>query len=393
MLIIPKRTRAGGRAQSTRVISEVKIAGQKVREDHIWEIRVHSELDRPDTAAIRLSIEGRREWEGRVRLTDPIEIKLAHELDEVDPAFVGEVSSTQNAERRAQHGHGEFTIRGVNALGALGRNARTATYQSESGGMTDKDIIDVVLARHSSLGLSSDFGKQEPQVRYQHVTQDIQSDYAFICYRAARIGYKLLIRDKTLLFRRRDNEASGIKLRAASLRQTGEDKGVIALEGFHPRVAADRQCSEVVLRSWQPGQRRELVCRAKVGGPNAPPKMNGGASGTEATAERYGSARVEFGNITFESREEGEALAWSELNERMLEYCSGRGTTVGDCRIKAGLIVEIEQDNPILDGKYLIESATHWYRHHGEEARFITEFVAKTDSLPPPRNGGGQGRG
>ena len=365
--------------------SEVTVGSEIILQTELFDLVITSELDHPDMCAITLSKVGAEAHSPKIKATDSFTVKLGHENDDMDFAFVGELTGIEPVFSNTGKAGGNVVIRGLTALHALSRGKRTCAYAKDDG-VTDKDILDQVLQRNSALKLTADYGKEEPKIKYPHVYQHNQTDLEFIRHRASRTGRHVLVRDKKLLFHELDLTPSGLRLVLNLPRQT-TDKGnrKIALERFAPSVSTASQVTQVQVRCFNPETRKELVGIA-------PAQSSGSQSfaakdGKSAISEKYPDSVVVRTDIPFSSKEEGNAIAASILKERKLSYVQAAGSVPGDPRLKPGIVVEMLTGNPRCDGKYFLTWVRHSYRSAGEDARFMTDFRAKrdgTESDAPP---------
>ena len=365
-----------------RFVSKVTVGSELILQTEIFDLVITSELDHPDMCSITLTQTGKEAHGAKIKPTDDFTVKLGHENDDSDHAFAGELTHKEPIFSNTGKSGGSMVLRGLNAMHSLARGKRSCAYAKDDG-VTDKDIIDQVLQRNSSLKLTADYGKDEPKIKYPHVYQHNQTDLEFIRHRASRLGFHTFVRDKKLIFHALDTTPSGLRLVLNLARQTSDQGGKdIALERFVPRMSTTSQVTRVVVRCFNPASRKELVCTA--------PQASGGATsfashdGKSAISDKYPESTVTRTDIPFSSTEEGNAIAASLLRERKLGYVTAEGSVPGDPRIKPGMVVELVTGDPTCDGKYFITYARHSYRSAGEDARFMTDFRAQRDSTQQP---------
>ncbi len=365
--------------------SQTKTKAKTIAESEVSALVITSELDNPDSCAITLTQSGAQQHGGSLTLTDPLSIKLSHNDADTDFAFVGEITGLEPTFSGRRSSGGSLVVRGLNALHRLSRGKRSCTYYGgEERNLTDKDIVTTLLKRYPKLkaefGVKGNKNTQPPEVKYTHVFQHNQTDLEFLRLRAARIGCYILVRDDKLIFSKRDSALSKIKLHAHTDYQKGDDKNVLSLEHFNPRVSTANQVTQVQVRAFIPEQRREMVCIAPDQG-STWPKL-GPETGTDATKDMYKDAVVVRVDIPFGTKEEGNAIAMSILNERLLDYVLAEGSLPGDPRIKPGMVVDIVTGDKRFDGPYFITNVRHSY--HAKHTPFTTEFRASRDAIDKP---------
>ncbi|MEO6952179.1 MAG: contractile injection system protein, VgrG/Pvc8 family [Polyangia bacterium] len=365
-----------------RFTSKVTVGSETILATEIFDLVITSELDHPDMCSVTLTQTGKDAHATKIKPTDDFVVKLGHENDKDDYAFAGELTHQEPIFSNTGKSGGSMVLRGLNAMHSLARGKRSCAYAKDDG-VTDKDIIDQVLQRNSSLKLTADYGKEEPKIKYPHVYQHNQTDLEFIRHRASRLGFHTFVRDKKLIFHALDSTPSGLTLVLNLARQTNDEGGMkIALERFVPRVSTTSQVTKVIVRCFNPASRKELVCTA--------PQASGGSTtfaaddGKSAISDKYPDSVLTRTDIPFSSTEEGNAIAASLLRERKLGYVTAEGSIPGDARLKPGMVVELVTGDPQCDGKYFITYVRHSYRSAGEDARYMTDFRAQRDATEQP---------
>jgi phage protein D len=368
--------------QNTAFRASVKIGSVEIPFDEIIDLSVESEIHAPDRFEVTLgSTETvKKNILPKIKLHDPMEVKLHFSGDEPDVAFMGEYTRIHpiSSERGTQGGYTQ--LHGHNSMHGLMRGKRSKTYVN----MTDKEIIDQVLQNNSALKLTADFGTMPPSIKHEHVYQANKTDLQFILDRAIRSGYYTLVRDGKLLFLKRDTTDSGytLKLTAARAGSSGGDDKTISLEDFVPRLSTAHQVTMVITRTWDPKNRCELVGKAPKDSSGSSATL-GSESGAAAVQERYPDSCLVHWKTAFHSQEEGDQIAAAILEEHNLSYIEADGSTPGDPRLKPMMNVKIVTGNKQFDGKYFLSRVRHRYRS-GDSHPFKTDFHAKRDATEKP---------
>ncbi len=366
--------------------SQTKTGSKKVLQSDIDALVITSELDYPDTCKLTLSHTGMEKHGASLTVTDPLSIKASHGDADNDFAFIGEISGLQPVYAGRDQRKGTLVVRALNALHRLSRGKRSCTYVRDDGSLTDKDIINELLKRYptltASFGVEGNSNTQPPEVKYFHVFQHNQTDLEFLRLRAARIGCYILARDNKLIFSKRDSASSGLTLSTGATYKKGREGDTLSLETFSPRVSTATQVTQVQVRSFMPDQRQHLVCIAPDQGSTLP-KL-GPETGADATKDMYKDAVLVRVDVPFSTKEEGNAIAMSILNERVLDYVTAEGTVPGDARLKPGIVVDILTGDRRFDGPYFVTYVRHSYDAVLEQP-YTTEFRASRDAIEKPK--------
>ena len=97
-------------------------------------------------------------------------------------------------------------------------------------------------------------------------------------------------------------------------------------------------------------------------------KAEGGASplGGESGSSAFGdSPDVYESGIPFRSKEEGDLLAKSLLEERQMNFINAEATGLGNAEIKPGKVIELQMgsNEKRFNGKYYVVGAEFSYSH------------------------------
>lgn len=235
-------------------------------------------------------------------------------------------------------GQSRVTLRALNRLHRLTRGRKSKTYQDQS----DADIVSRIAAE---AGLVAGPASPEIKIRYDYVYQRNETDLEFLRERAARIGFEVLVDDKTLLFRR------PVDSDAIPLGCTGQ----ATLKRFHPRLSSANQVSKVTVRGWDPVRKQEIVGTAsrrlialspgagQIADPPGELIDLGLVQGLDSAANAYGAAR---GTL--------EAVTASDL--------SAEADAMGDASLHVGAIVSVSGIDARFNGKYYVAGASHRYQ-------------------------------
>jgi phage protein D len=339
----------------------VTIAGKDLPPDEVFDLLVEADLDQPDMVALTLANESKR-WSTEAKLGDELVVKagLTGKDQDAGTVFKGEVTGIEPV-FGVKAGGSRVVLRGLNSLHKLSRGKKSATFTK----MSDQDIVSKIAQAYS---LSTNFGKSPPNTKYDHVYQHNQTDLEFIRLRAARIGFEVLVQDKTLYFRKRTDEDSGITLNIG-------ESGQRTLERFAPRLSTANQVSEVRVRAWDVEKKQEIIGNAKPAGSKL-----GGTTGASVSDKQHSNVLFFDVDVPVYSKEEADGIAKSILQDRQMSYITGDAVVKGSADLKPGIIVTVTVGDTRFDGKYYVTAVRHRYQHEGPDQGFRTQFKFKRDA-------------
>ncbi len=172
--------------------------------------------------------------------------------------LIGEITSV---EPEYPYGSAPLVVcRGYDRAHRLHRGKKTRTFLQ----MTDSDIVTKITREY---GLKPDVdGTTEV---HEYILQSNQSDFEFIMERARRLGFSFLVDDRTLLFKKPGSIPS----------ETVELEYGTSLRQFQPRMTTASQFKEVVVKGWDPVNKRDIIGRAGSSLPSLPGGNGGGPLG------------------------------------------------------------------------------------------------------------------
>ncbi|MFO7167799.1 MAG: VgrG-related protein [Chloroflexota bacterium] len=234
-----------------------------------------------------------------------------------------------------------LVVRGYDRSHRLRRGTRTRTFVRQS----DADIA-AQIAREAGLGADIEPTSEQ----YDYVVQDNQTDWAFLQSRAARIGYRVSVDDRTLRFRRAE----------ASPPKAPEQAWGDSLITFRARLSVAAQPNEVQVRGWDPAAKQAILGRATR--PSQKLDVNDERSpGAAATQAFSGQATVAIGDRLVRSQSEAEQVAQAVLDEISSDYVTAEGVCWGDAGIRAGRLIPLRGIGKRMGGSYFITATRHEY--------------------------------
>jgi phage protein D len=259
---------------------------------------------------------------------DNMEMLFKGEITGLEPEFPKDEAST-------------MTVRGYDRRHRLMGKHQTRTFLN----MKDSDIAGQI-AGDWSLNTGN---IEDTQVTHEYVLQNNQTDFEFLQARARRIGYELVVSDRDLHFRPRQNEGSA----DVTLRRE------IELLDFNARLTAVGQVEEVFVQGWDPMEKQKVVAHSSVGDE---PNMGGSASGPSKVQQVFGNTGGTTVDQPVFNQTEADQLSRGSFGERALHYVEGRGVCIGNPRLRAGKLVEIEGLGKRFSGTYYITTTEHAFR-------------------------------
>jgi phage protein D len=332
--------------QNTTVPVKVKIK-EDIPDDKLHSFVVDQDCDQPDMAAVTL-LNDNHEFTDKPGLGDEVEIKVGAG-DAAKVIFKGEVVAIEGNYKTG--GESRLVVRAFNKLHRLLRGKKSRTYTNQK----DSQIASQIATDN---GLSAD--AEDTGVQHEHVYQHNQTDLEFLRVRAARVGFEVLVDDRTLHFRKpKTSEDSGLELKLQ------DPAAAILLKSFQPRLSSAQIVNKVEVRGWNP-EKKEVI----VGTAEASNSQLGQTTGPSASSSPFGSVVTFTVDHPVASVDEANKLAEARLGEMMMGYITGEGVTVGNAGLKAGIVVKVtvntDKTDDRFNGKYFLEGCTHRYRHSPE---------------------------
>ena len=340
----------------------VKINGQALPTDAMADMIALCVLDDVDAASMfTLTLSGwdaaqmKPKWidDPLFREGNAVEIGIGYR-DDTPPLATGEITGI---EPEFLLGKGPtLTLRGLDRRHRLMRARRTRTFTN----CKDSDIASRLA---SEAGLKPD--TQDSQLTLDYVFQHNQTDLEFLLTRAHRIGWELVVQDRTLIFRpRKAGESEVLTLHRE-----------VELLEFRPRLSTLGQVPELEVRGWNPRDKKEIVARAAVGDESK--LMNGKDSGPAVVRRAFSTAASARVTQPVQDQAEADQLAQRGFVEMALHHIHAQGLCIGEPRLKAGAVVKIEGLGDRFSGLYYITSTEHRF---GKRNGFRTAFSARRNA-------------
>ncbi|MFV1950660.1 MAG: phage late control D family protein [Nitrospinota bacterium] len=277
-------------------------------------------------------------------------IKVEMGMDSAIEMITGEITSLELT-------FGDFSfmeIRGYDRLHRL----RFGTKRRSFKDMKDSDIASSIA---SEIGLSSqvdDTGTVHP-----YIFQNNRSNYEFLLERAKRIGYEIIVDDKTFIFRKsQEDKAPELTLEYN-----------IDLESFSLQLRTLTEGSEVEVRGWDVKNKNEITSTASSGSETT--TMDGKESGYKLSEDAFGESSVAVLDEVVIDSTDADTIAKARYNTMLKEFITGEGRCGGNPDIRAGKTIEIKGIGERFSGTYYVISTVHSI---DDEAYTTTFKVRKT---------------
>lgn len=350
-------------ATTFAVNTQVKIGNLTVNPEQMVSMTIDQDLDQPDMCAIALTMgtPTLAKTAEKMDIGDPVEVKLGREDQTPVVVFKGEVVGLEPTYGRGEHS--QIVVRAFNRLHRLLRGRKSKTFLKQS----DADIANAIAGAN---GLSGNC--DSTPVKHEHVYQHNQTDFEFLRLRAARLGFEVVVDDKTLYFRKP---------------QPGRDSGIkLVLEEnlltFAPRLSSAGMVQEVEVRGWDPVRKQEIVGKATAQGSRL-----GRQSGADKSQKSFGKVVTYNVDQPIFSVEEAKSIAGAHLAEQLMGYITGEGTCIGRPDLKAGMVISISLSAQSgvpsrFDGKYLLVGVAHRLAppSAGSRGGYSTTFRVRRDA-------------
>lgn len=288
-------------------------------------------------------------------------------VDDLQELMDGEI--TQITPTFPENGAPTIAVEGHTRMHWLQGSKSTRSFQK----MTDKQIVEKI-AQEVGLEPQAD----DTQVEHDYVMQANQTDLEFIRERAARIHFEVLVKGKTLIFRKSNEVGSKIYTLVWGHTQAALAAGPdsLPLKSFSTTMNTLKPPSKVEVRGYDVKNKKEFVGKAGTGDETTTMAgtQTGGAVVSAAFRKPRQLTRV---SIPMASQAEADQHAKALFNNQSLNFVTGNGSTVGQPDIRSGSVVQLQGLGPRFSGQYYIDKATHTIGGDG----YHIDFTVKRNSV------------
>jgi uncharacterized protein len=304
----------------------------------IYEISIEDELNLPSMFTIKFNTTDflKGTWRGidlkTFKIGDTAKISMG--IDSSVDMMTGEITSLDYTFGDSCY----MDIRGYDRLHRL----RFGTMRRSFKDMKDSEIAASVASETGLTANTEDSGTVQP-----YVFQNNQSNYEFLNDRAKRIGYEILVEDKTFTFRKsKEDKSPEVTL------EYGKE-----LQCFCVQIKTLTEGSKVEVRGWNVKDKEEISSTASKGSEKT--KMSGKESGYEMAEKAFLASSVSVVDDVVLDSKDAENIAKAKYNIMLKEFLTGEGECAGNPKIRAGKTIEIKGLGDRLSGTYYVISTVH----------------------------------
>lgn len=266
-----------------------------------------------------------------------VEVQMGY-VGNLEKIFIGEITGLEPVFAKGDTPN--LIVRGYDRRHRLLRGLKTKTYLE----MKDSAIADQIA---QDTGLTADV--EDTGVTFDYVIQHNQTDMDFLLNRANRIGYEVIVQEKTLVFRmRKHDDGSVLTLK--------RDEDLIE---FYPRLSTMGQVGKVKVQGWDVTKKEGIIGEASAGDEST--TMGGSSTGSQTVDEVFGEALMVSVLNPVRVKEEADQIATGQLNESSLNFIRGDGVCIGRTDIRAGTVITLEGLGKRFSGDYYLTSTIHSY--------------------------------
>lgn len=245
-----------------------------------------------------------------------------------------------------QHKKGYLIVSGDDYLHYLKRGGKRNSWESVSHG----DIVSIIA---SNCGLEPDCCGDESQMVLPYISQNNETNLAFLLERGKRIGYHTRAEGKRLIFQkpRRTAEPS---YHLTTDAQHANGRLIITDYSINPNTANCVQT--VVARSYDPATAEPIIARAEM---DDSFRMSGSTTSGMAASKNNPDTTKQISCENVYSQEEAQILAQAHLEALADEFIKASVTIEGNGNVAVGTVVALEDIGSEYSGNYYVQEIKH----------------------------------
>jgi phage protein D len=313
----------------------------------LHEVTVETSLCLPGVATLLLN-DSQLRWIDEPGLAPGKSLQIAVKLPGGErPLFDGEIVELEPEFGPQTH---RLLVRAFDRLHRLTRGRQARSFQQ----VTDGDLVNKLAAEAGLRAQSA-----ATSVVHPYAFQHNQTNLEVLRERAAPLGYTLSAEGKTLRFGPFAPQGQPLDLRWG-----------VTLQEFQPRLTTLEQVDGVVVRGWDPDNRRAIVGQVSNG--HGAPQVGDKQTGGQTAQTAYKQAATALLGRPIRQQALADQLAQATADRLEGQFIEAEGVAGGDPALQAGVAVEIGGVGSRFSGTYLVTSATHTSGLHGYNTRFWT---------------------
>jgi|SRR5712691_6310890 len=277
----------------------------------------------------------------RFALGSEIEIKMGYAGD-LETLMVGDITHLQPSFAQSQF---RLTVRSYD------RRYRLQQDRKPPLSFLNQKASDIAAQIAQAVGLTPE--TTDSQSTYEYLLKTEKTDWKFLANLAQSIDYEVRVEGKKLIFR----PAAYAESAVLTLSMAAD------LLEFTPRLSSARQVKEVIVRGWDPKEKKEVIGRAGLGDDQA--GIGGQRSDGALSESTVGTAVPEVISPPVTSQAEADQRATALFNQRLLSLVTGEGSCFGRTDLRPGKVIKIEGVIQPFDGQYYVTRAKHIYSQQG----------------------------
>ncbi len=321
--------------QLTLPYCTIKLDGVALQPDELADlmiVEVEQNLFLPDMFMVRLH-NRQMKWSNsnKFKIGAVVEISMGQDRS-VKPLIEGEITALELD--AAPGGTPTLTLRGFDRMHRLQRGRKTRTFMQEK----DSNLVSKIAQEAGLRATVEDTGTVHP-----YILQNNQTNLEFLQHRAQRLGLELVVEKQKILLRKPS------KLSAIIL-EWGQN-----LTQFVSRQTSSHTVNDIVVRSWDPKTKKEIV----------------GKSSRKGSV--FGSATLTSSYVTAKNQGEAQKMAAAIHDQLESRDKQVEGACLGDPNVGVGKQVEIKGVGASFNGKYYLTLCRH---HYSPRRGYETSFEA-----------------
>lgn len=325
-------------AAETPLGAGISISGAALRADVRPRVTVERQRGQVDAARIAFSGPRGAAYAGTLKHGEDVAIEARVPGGGAGRIFSGEIVGIEPSFCGAQP---FVVVRSFDRLHRLARAPKTRVFE-------DATLAAILVAIAGEHGLQAD-ASSVPEIRFDHVFQNNQTDLEFLTERARELGHAVATAGSTLLLRPAPGERASVAL-------TPGPSGEARLRIFLPKLSSTHSLQEVRVAGIDSQTGERITGRAA-----APTILL--RAGDGEPAEPFGTAIDVEPEPAPPSQQQADALASTLLHEMTADRVSAEAMTLGHPPLEIGTPATVEGLGSKFDGTYRITGVSHRFKH------------------------------